>query len=186
MDPHLLTKQALRKDGSITSKNCMKADTSRQTHTQILEPRTTKKTEPLPLLEEVEKVLNKIKKNKSPGQDEIPIELLTAAGNSTTILHRLCVLIWKTEKWPEDWSKTIYVPLPKNGDILSCENYRTIALASHARKILLAIILERMRQNIEEEIAKEQAALVNYLVSKILGKIQGIEMLVDLENLGTR
>ena len=56
------------------------------------------KTEPLPLLEEVEKALNKIKRNKSPGQDEIPIELLTVAGNSTTILQRLCVLIWKIEK----------------------------------------------------------------------------------------
>ena len=129
---------------------------SSDTYTDV-RAKDDEETEPFPLLEEVEKALNKIKKNKSPEQDEITIELLTAAGNSATILHRLCVLIWKTGKWPEDWSKTIYVPLPKNGDMLSCENYRTIALASHASKILLIIISERMRQNTEEEIAKEQA-----------------------------
>ena len=108
-------------------------------------------TEPPPLLEEVAKVLNKIKKNRSPGDDEIPIELLTAVGNSAMILHWLCVLIWRTGKRPEDWCKAIYMPILKKGDLLSCENYRTIALISHASKIL-----ERTRQNMEKEIAKEQ------------------------------
>jgi len=72
-------------------------------------------------------------------------------------VHRICVAIWETGEWPDDWTFSTFIPLPKKGDLKQCENYRTIALVSHASKILLRIILERIRVKTETEIADEQA-----------------------------
>ena len=60
-------------------------------------------------------------------------------------MHRICVAIWKTGEWPEEWTFSTFIPLPKKDDLKQCANYRTIALVSHASKILLRIILERIR-----------------------------------------
>jgi len=68
-----------------------------------------------------------------------------------------CVAIWETGEWPEEWTFSTFIPLPKKGGLKQCENYRTIALVSHASKILLRIILERIRVKTETEIADEQA-----------------------------
>jgi len=57
-------------------------------------------------------------------------------------MHRICVAVWETGEWPEEWTFSTFIPLPKKGDLKLCENYRTIALLSHASKILLWIILE--------------------------------------------
>ena len=65
--------------------------------------------------------------------------------------------IWETCEWSEEWTFSIIIPLPKKDDLKQCENYRTIALVSHASKILLRIILERIRVKTETEIADEQA-----------------------------
>ena len=65
--------------------------------------------------------------------------------------------IWETGEWPEEWTFSTFIPLPKNFDLKQCANYRTIALVSHASKILLRIILERIRVKTETEIADEQA-----------------------------
>jgi len=70
---------------------------------------------------------------------------------------RICVAIWETGEWPEEWTLSTFIPLPKKGDIKLCANYRTIALASHASKIRLWIVLERMRVKTKTEIADEQA-----------------------------
>jgi len=67
------------------------------------------------------------------------------------------VAIWETGECPEEWTFSTFVPLPKNFDLKQCANYRTIALVSHASKILLRIILERTRVKTETEIADEQA-----------------------------
>jgi len=67
------------------------------------------------------------------------------------------VAIWETGEWPEEWTFSTFIPLPKKGDLKQCENYRTIALVYHASKILLRIILERIRVKTETEIADEQA-----------------------------
>ena len=72
-------------------------------------------------------------------------------------MHRICVAIWETGEWPEEWTFSTFIPLPKKGDLKLCANYRTIALVSHASKILLRIILERIRVKTETEIADEQA-----------------------------
>jgi len=72
-------------------------------------------------------------------------------------MHRICVAIWETGEWPEEWTFSTFMSLPKKGDLKQCANYRTIALVSHASKILLRIILEWIRVETETEIADEQA-----------------------------
>ena len=71
-------------------------------------------------------------------------------------MHKICVAIWETGERSEEWTFSIFIPLPKKGDLKQCANYRTIALFSHAGKIL-RIILERIRVKTETEIADEQA-----------------------------
>ena len=60
-------------------------------------------------------------------------------------MHRICAAIWETGEWTEEWTFSTFIPIPKKGDLKQCENYRTIALVSHASKILLCIILERIQ-----------------------------------------
>ena len=72
-------------------------------------------------------------------------------------MHHLCCKIWRTAEWPKDWKKQEFVMLHKSGDTKDCSNYRTIALISHASKILLIIILNRMKPLIEQELSDCQA-----------------------------
>ena len=74
-----------------------------------------------------------------------------------SIYHKLCTKIWKEEKWPSEWTKAVFVPIPKKGDLQQCTNYRTIALISHASKILLKIIMKRLQRKLDEEINQTQA-----------------------------
>jgi len=92
------------------------------------------------------------------GPDDVPAELFKA-GEQTALdrVHRICVAIWETGEWPDEWMFSTFIPLPKKGDLKQCENYRTVALVSHASKILLRIILERIRVKTETEIADEHA-----------------------------
>jgi len=68
----------------------------------------------------------------------------------------MCVAIWETGEWPGEWTFSTFIPLPKKDNLKQCENYRTIALASHASKILLRIILEKIRVKTETDTADEQ------------------------------
>ena len=87
--------------------------------------------------------------------DEVPTKLSKQEERVLDIMHRISVVIWKTGEWPEEWTFSTFIPLPKKGDLEQCANYRTIALVSHASKILLQIILERIRVKTEAEIADE-------------------------------
>ena len=77
--------------------------------------------------------------------------------NNVNRMHRICVAIWETGEWPEEWTFSTFIPLPKKGNLKQCANYRTIALVSHISKNLFRIILERIRVKTETEIADEQA-----------------------------
>lgn len=126
-------------------------------HTVYETPETTEK-EPPPLLQEVKCAIKDLKNGKSPGIDGIPAELLKLGGDPFAVLfHKLCVKIWDTEEWPIDFCRSVFVVLPKKGDTEKCENNRTIALISHASKILLKIVANRMKNKLDYEIAEEQA-----------------------------
>ena len=123
---------------------------------QCVVPCTTVR-EPAPLLDEVVTAIQHLKKDKSPGIDELPAELFKEGGEALNrLLHRLCLKIWETEEWPEDFCQSVFVTIPKKGDVEKCENNRTIALICHASKILLKVISNRMKNKMDEEIAEEQ------------------------------
>jgi hypothetical protein len=114
--------------------------------------------EPPPLKEEIRRALLKSTTRKAPGPDAIAAELLKYGGEMTlTKLHDICREVWRNGEWPEEWTQSTFIPLFKKGDPLYCGNYRTIALVSHASKILLRVILERIQSKLESEIAQEQA-----------------------------
>ena len=120
----------------------------------------TNEQEPPPLLSKVENVMKKLSSGKSPGLDGIPWELLKATGPfGVRMLHRLCISIWETCHWPEDWKIQEFVVLFKSGDSKLCSNYRTmIVLISHTSKILLLIIVDHLKRKLESEQPEEQAA----------------------------
>ena len=100
---------------------------------------------PVPLRSEVASALSSISAGKALGSDEILIELLQQGGEKMIdILHRLIVIVWNTGVWPADWCESICVPILKKGDRREHANYRTLSLISHASKILLCIIKERI------------------------------------------
>ena len=114
--------------------------------------------EPEPLLEEVTTAIDQLKSGKSPGLDGIPAELIQNTEVACkAAIHHLCLVIWRTCTWPEDWKRQEFVMLFKKGNSKDCGNYRTIALISHTSKVLLIIILNRMRKKVEEELSDVQA-----------------------------
>ena len=119
----------------------------------------TMEQEPVPLLSEVEHAVKKLRAGKAPGIDGIPAELVKATGPyGTKFLHKLCASIWTSCHWPDEWKIQEFVVLFKTGDQKLCSNYRTIALISHTSKILLVIIVNRMKQKLEQEQPEDQAA----------------------------
>jgi len=98
--------------------------------------------EPPPLRSEVAHAIRQTANRKATGPDEVPAEPFKA-GEETVLdrMHRICVAIWETGEWPEEWTFCTFILLPKKGDLKQCPNYRTIAVVSHASKILLRIIL---------------------------------------------
>ena len=82
---------------------------------------------------EVKWALGSITKNKASGDDEIPVELLQILkDDSVKVLDSICQKTWKTQQWPQDWKRSVFIPIPKKGNAKECSNYHTIALFSHA------------------------------------------------------
>ena len=83
--------------------------------------------------------------NKASGCDGIPIELFkTLKDDAIKVLYSLCQQIWNTQQWPQDWKRSILIPVPKKGSIKECANHRTIALISHASKVMFKILHARL------------------------------------------
>ena len=90
---------------------------------------------------EVKWALESITTNKASGGDGIPAEpFLILKDDAVKVLHLLCQQIWKTQQWPQDWKRSVFIPIPKKGYAKECSNYHTTALISHASKILLKIL----------------------------------------------
>ena len=85
--------------------------------------------------------LGSITMNKASGGDRIPVELFQILEDDTVkVLHSICQQIWKTQQWPQDWKRSVFIPIPKKGNPKECSNYHTIALISHASKGTLKIL----------------------------------------------
>ena len=87
---------------------------------------------------EVRWVLGNITINKASGGDGIPVELFQILkDDAVKVLHAMCQQIWKTQQWLQDWKRSVFIPIPKKGNVKECSNYHTIALISHAGKVML-------------------------------------------------
>ena len=73
------------------------------------------------------------------------------------VLRSICQQIWKTQQWPQDWKRSVFIPIPKKGNDKECSNYRTIALISHASKVMLKILQARLQQYVNHELPDAQA-----------------------------
>ena len=79
--------------------------------------------------------------NKASGADGIPVELFqNLKDDAVKVLHSICQQMWKTQQWPQDWKRSVFIPIPKKGNVKECSNYRTSALISHASKVVLKIL----------------------------------------------
>ena len=77
--------------------------------------------------------------------------------DAVEVLHSICQQIWKTQQWPRDWKRSVFIPIPKKGNAKECSNYRTIALISHASKVILKILQARLQQYVNHELPDVQA-----------------------------
>ena len=114
--------------------------------------------EPDILESEVKWALESITKNKASGGDGIPVELFhILEGDAVNVLHSICQQIWKTQQWPQDWKRSVFIPIPKKGNAKECLNYHTTVLISHASKVMLKSLQARLQQYMKSEIPDVQA-----------------------------
>uniref|UniRef100_A0A4W2HED0 RNA-directed DNA polymerase n=1 Tax=Bos indicus x Bos taurus TaxID=30522 RepID=A0A4W2HED0_BOBOX len=107
---------------------------------------------------EVKRALGSITMNKASGGDRIPVELSQILkDDAVKVLHSICQQIWKTQQWLQDWKRSVFIPIPKKGNVKECSNYRTIALISHASKVMLKILQARLQQYVNCELPDIQA-----------------------------
>ena len=107
---------------------------------------------------DVKWALGSISTNKASGGDGIPVELLQILrDDAVKVLHSICQHIWKTQPWPQDWKRSVFILIPKKGNAKECSNYRTIALISHASKVTLKILQARLQQYMNHEFPDVQA-----------------------------
>ena len=96
---------------------------------------------------EVKWALGSITTNKTSGGDGIPAELFQILkDDAAKMLHSICQQIWKTQQWPQDWKRSVFIPIPEKGNDKECSNYCTIAFISHASKVMLKILQVRLQQ----------------------------------------
>ena len=102
---------------------------------------------------EVKWALESITTNKASGGDGIPVELFQILkDDAVKMLHSICQQIWKTQQWPQDWKRSVFIPIPKKVNPKECSNYRTIALISHTSKVMLRILQARLQQYVNCEL----------------------------------
>ena len=107
---------------------------------------------------EVKWALGSITMNKASGGDRIPVELFQILkDDAVKVLHSIYQQIWKTQQWPQDRKRSVFIPIPMKGNIKECSNYHTIALISHASKVMLKILQERLQQYMNQELSDVQA-----------------------------
>ena len=107
---------------------------------------------------EVKWALGSINTNKARGGDGIPVELFQILkDDAVKVLHSICLQIWKTQPWPQDWKKSVFIPIPKKESAKVHSNHCTIALLSHSSKAMLKILQARLQQYVNRELSDVQA-----------------------------
>ena len=102
---------------------------------------------------DVKWALGSITTNKASGGDGIPVQLFQILKHDAVkVLHSICQQIWKTQQWPQDWKRSVFIPTPKKGNAKECSNYFTIPLISHASKVMLKILQARLQQYMNREL----------------------------------
>ena len=113
--------------------------------------------EPDILESEVKWTLGSITMNKASGGDGIPAELFQILkADAVKVLHSVCQQSWKTQQWPQDWKKSLFILVPKKGSVKECSNYCTVTLISHASKVILEILQGRLQQYMNQELPDVQ------------------------------
>ena len=128
---------------------------------------------------EVKWALGSITMNKASGGDGIPVELFQILkNNAVKVLHSICQQIWKTQQWPQDWKRSVFIPIPKKGNVRDCSDYCTIALTSQDSKVLLKILQARLQQYVNCELpdihtgfrkcrgTRDQIANIRWIIEK--------------------
>ena len=96
--------------------------------------------------------------NKTSRGDGIPAELFQILeDDAVKVLHSICQQIWKTQQWPQDWKRSVFIPIPKKGNDKECSNYSTIAFISGASKVMLKFLQARLLQYVNQELPDVQA-----------------------------
>ena len=107
---------------------------------------------------EVKWALGRITMDKASGGDRIQVELFQILKDDAVKgLHSICQQIWKTQQWPQNWKRSVFIPIPKKGNAKECSNYHTIALSSHASEVMLKILQARLQQYVNRELPDVQA-----------------------------
>ena len=107
---------------------------------------------------EVKRALESTTTNKASGGDGIPVELFQILNDDAVkVMHSICQHIWKTHQWAQDWKRSVFIPVPKKGNAKECSNYRTIALISHASKVMFKILEAMLQQYVHREHPDVQA-----------------------------
>ena len=116
---------------------------------------------------EVKWALDSITTNKASGGDEIPVELFQILkDDAVKVLHSMCQQIWKTKQGPQDWKRSIFIPVLKKGNAKECSNYHTIVLISHTSKVMLKILQSRLQQYVNRELPDVQAGFKKAKIKK--------------------
>ena len=123
--------------------------------------------------------LESITMNKASGGDGIPVELFQILKDGAMkVLNSICQQIWKTQQWPQDWKRSVFIPIPKKGNAKECSNYLTLTLISHASKVMLKILQARLQQYVNRELpdvqvgfrkakgTRDQVADIRWIVKK--------------------
>ena len=107
---------------------------------------------------EVKWALGSTTMNKASGGDGIPVKLFKILkDDAVKVLHSICQQISKTHQWPQEWKRSLLIPIPKKGNAKECSNYHTIALISHASKVMLKILQARLQQYVNRELPDLQS-----------------------------
>ena len=129
---------------------------------------------------EVKWALESITTNKASGGDGLPVELFQILKeDAVKVLHSICQQIWKTQQWSQEWKRSVFIPIPKKGNAKECSNYHTVALISHASKVMLKILQARLQQYVNCGLpdvqagfrkgrgTRDQTANISWIIEKV-------------------